>query len=69
MKKILLYTFIAAASALATSCNDYLDCEPITSVSTNVYLYSETDLAAYAAKFYNVFITIEQPKLIRNIRV
>ena len=53
MKKILLYTFIAAASALATSCNDYLDCEPITSVSTNVYLYSETDLAAYAAKFYN----------------
>ena len=52
MKKILLYTFIAAASTLTTSCNDYLDCEPITSVSTNVYLYSETDLAAYAAKFY-----------------
>ena len=52
MKKILLYTFIAAASALATSCNDYLDCEPITSVSTNVYLYSETDLAAYAAKIF-----------------
>lgn len=51
MKKILLYTFIAAASTLTTSCNDYLDCEPITSVSTNVYLYSETDLAAYAAKF------------------
>ena len=69
MKKILLYTFIAAASALATSCNDYLDCEPITSVSTNVYLYSETDLAAYAAKLRIVFITIEQPKLIRNIRV
>ena len=53
MKKILLYTFIAAASTLTTSCNDYLDCEPITSVSTNVYLYSDTDLAAYAAKFYN----------------
>lgn len=52
-EKILLYTFIAAASTLTTSCNDYLDCEPITSVSTNVYLYSETDLAAYAAKFYN----------------
>ena len=53
MKKILLYTFIAAASVFTTSCNDYLDCEPITSVSTNVYLYSETDLAAYTAKFYN----------------
>lgn len=52
MKKILLYSFIAA-SGIFTSCNDYLDCEPITSVSTTVYLYSESDLAAYAAKFYN----------------
>ena len=53
MKKILLYTCLATASVLATSCNDYLDCEPITEVSSHVYLYSETDLAAYAAKFYN----------------
>ena len=52
MKKILLYTFMAA-SGLFSSCKDYLDCEPITSVSTTVYLYSESDLAAYAAKFYN----------------
>lgn len=52
MKKILLYTFMAASGIFA-SCNDYLDCEPITSVSTTVYLYSESDLAAYAAKFYN----------------
>ena len=52
MKKILLYTFMVASGIFA-SCNDYLDCEPITSVSTTVYLYSESDLAAYAAKFYN----------------
>lgn len=53
MKKILLYTFIAAASVLRPHAMIITDCEPITSVSTNVYLYSETDLAAYAAKFYN----------------
>lgn len=44
---------IVAAGILSTSCNDYLNCEPITSVSTATYLYTETDLAAYAAKFYN----------------
>lgn len=44
---------IVAAGILSTSCNDYLNCEPITSVSTTTYLYTETDLAAYAAKFYN----------------
>lgn len=54
MKKRVLYTFmIIAAGILSTSCNDYLNCEPITSVSTTTYLYTETDLAAYAAKFYN----------------
>ncbi|MEG2946387.1 MAG: RagB/SusD family nutrient uptake outer membrane protein [Bacteroidales bacterium] len=53
MKKILLYTFIASAGLATSSCNDFLDCEPITSVSTGVYLYNEADLAAYAAKFYN----------------
>lgn len=52
MKKIILYTLIASAGAF-TSCNDFLDCEPITSVSTTTYLYSESDLAAYAARFYN----------------
>lgn len=54
MKRKLLYTLmIAAIGTLNTSCNDYLDCEPITDVSTGNYLYAETDLAAYAAKFYN----------------
>jgi hypothetical protein len=34
------------------SCNSFLDEEPITSVSTNSYLYAESDLAAYAANLY-----------------
>ena len=53
MKKILLYTFIAAASALATSCNDYLDCEPITLSAPMSIFIPKQNLAAYAAKFYN----------------
>ena len=52
MKKILYCTLFIMAG-LSTSCNDYLDSEPITSVSTSTYLYAENDLAAYAAKFYN----------------
>lgn len=53
MKKYILYTLLVATSALTTSCNDYLDCEPITNVSSNVYLFAENDLAAYATRFYN----------------
>ncbi len=52
MKKIILYSLIAAAGLLTTSCNDYLDEKPITDVSTATYLYAESDLAAYAANFY-----------------
>lgn len=51
MKKTILYSLIVAAG-LATSCNDYLDLEPITSVSTTEYLYAENDLGAYAANLY-----------------
>lgn len=52
MKKILLYTLLAAAGTLTTSCNDFLDEKPITDVSTVTYLYAEADLAAYAANLY-----------------
>lgn len=37
---------------LLSACDDFLDKEPITEVSTNAYLYAENDLAAYAANFY-----------------
>lgn len=51
MNKII--TLIGTALLLLTSCNDFLDKEPITNVNTNVYLYAESDLAAYSAQFYN----------------
>lgn len=47
-------TFLSICIALTLiSCNDFLDKEPITDVNTNVYLYAESDLAAYSAQFYN----------------
>ncbi len=52
MKKTLLYSLIVAAGLTTTSCNDYLDLSPITSVSTTDYLYAENDLGAYAANLY-----------------
>lgn len=55
MKKTLLYTAaLLTAFGGTTSCNDFLDCEPITSVSTSTYLYAENDLAAYAASLYSL---------------
>ena len=53
MKKQLVYTALLGLAVIPVSCNDFLDSEPITEVSTNVYLESENDLAAYAAKFYD----------------
>lgn len=53
MKNILKYSLLGIAAAL-TGCNDYLDCEPITNVSTNAFLYAETDLGAYAANHYGL---------------
>ena len=43
MKKILYCTLFIMAG-LSTSCNDYLDSEPITSVSTSTYLYAENEI-------------------------
>lgn len=53
MKKQLVYIALLGLATIPVSCNDFLDSEPITEVSTNVYLQSENDLAAYAAKFYD----------------
>lgn len=51
MNKIIIA--ICSISLLLVSCNDFLDKEPITEVNSNVYLYSESDLAAYSTQFYN----------------
>ncbi len=55
MKKTILHIMLLAAGLAGTSCNDYLDLEPITSVSTTEYLYAENDLGAYAANLYGNF--------------
>lgn len=52
MKKILLYISFAIAGLFTTSCNDFLDEQPVTDVSTATYLYAETDLASYSANLY-----------------
>lgn len=53
MKKQIIYASLLGFAMLQMSCNDFLDSEPITEVSTSVYLQSENDLAAYSAKFYD----------------
>ena len=55
MKKqlyILAIGFIALASS---SCNDFLDREPLDSVPTSQYLFNENDLSAYTANMYGIF--------------
>lgn len=52
MKRILGFFIAAAGAGFLVSCNSFLDREPITSVSTESYLYAEADLGAYAANFY-----------------
>lgn len=58
MKTYILPITCLAVAAVFSSCNDYLDSEPITSVTTDTYLYAENDLATYANYFYNDSIGI-----------
>lgn len=53
MNKLLILTTIS--TLCLSSCNDFLDREPLDSVPTTKYLYSENDLAAYSANMYQLF--------------
>lgn len=54
MKKIIQYLFLLAGGSLTlVSCNDFLDREPLDSVTPDNFFYTENDLAAYAVKHYN----------------
>lgn len=54
MKKIFQYLFLlAGGSLLLSSCNDFLDREPLDSVTPDNFFFTENDLAAYAVKHYN----------------
>ena len=51
MKKI-IYCLGFALSILTTGCNDFLDKEPLASVTPENYLLNEADLAAYVFGMY-----------------
>ena len=54
MKKIIKYLFLlTGGSFILTSCNDFLDREPLGSVTPDNFFFTENDLAAYAVKHYN----------------
>lgn len=53
MKKIYIYALLAL---LLTSCNDYLNKEPLSSISPELYMKSEKDLNAYALKQYHIVL-------------
>ncbi|PTN06291.1 RagB/SusD family nutrient uptake outer membrane protein [Mangrovibacterium marinum] len=47
------FMVIALAALSFTSCNDFLDREPLSNVTPNDYLWSEADLAAYTINQYD----------------
>ncbi len=54
MKTLNKYLFILAGGLIGlTSCNDFLDLEPLDKVTPNNYLWTEADLASYAIKGYD----------------
>ena len=56
LKNILLYAVALSAGMVATSCDDFLDREPITNITPNSYFKADTELAAYTINYYhNIF--------------
>lgn len=56
MKKI-LYFLAIASTLLLSSCNKFLDREPITSITPKQYFKSADELAAYTINYYTTFFT------------
>jgi len=58
IKKTSFYSAIALSSFMMVSCNDFLDKEPISSITPEQYFVSSDQLAAYAINYYtSVFST------------
>lgn len=51
--KYTVYSVIFLLAVSLTSCNEYLDREPLSNVTPNEYLWNEADLAAYTINRYN----------------
>lgn len=52
-KQIFITLSLAAGSLLFTACNDFLDREPLSSVTSESYLNTETQLASFGAAQYD----------------
>lgn len=53
IQSILKYTCLSAGVLLTTSCNDFLDREPLDKVTPGQFFTTEADLASYSIKMYN----------------
>lgn len=53
MKSIKYALLLAGGLVMLSSCNDYLDREPLDAVTPNTYLWTDADLSAYALKQYS----------------
>lgn len=53
MKILNKYAVILVGGMMISSCNDFLDKNPIDSVTPDTYLWSDADLSAYALKQYS----------------
>lgn len=54
MKLLIKYTFVLVSGLMFfSSCDDFLDKQPIDAVTPNTYLRSDADLAAYVIQQYN----------------
>ena len=53
MKSIKYMLLLAGGLVAISSCNDYLDKEPLDQVTPNTYLWSDIDLGAYSLKQYS----------------
>ncbi|ADV42272.1 RagB/SusD family nutrient uptake outer membrane protein [Bacteroides helcogenes] len=51
-KKIHLYAIALSSVLMTTSCNDFLDREPITSITPEQYFKAESELSAYTIAYY-----------------
>ena len=49
---------LLAGASLLTSCEDFLDREPLDSVTPDTYLKNESQLAAYAINAYSFIVDI-----------
>lgn len=58
IKQISLYALLGAGVLTTSSCNDFLDREPINQITEKAYFQSADQLANYLNKYYNDFLTL-----------